>query len=498
MTNSFLDSINKQLHDANDSLACTIEEQGYSYQSFAAKVAGIQSKVQRTGSMNIGIVTQNSMETYAAIIACWLTGKAYIPINPGYPVERIKDILQTAEISTLFYAQEDEQVNSLQAALGDIGFVETASLYGQECFNTFPAGDKTAYILFTSGTTGRPKGVPITFGNLQSFLDGFDALGYEIGKADRFLQMFELTFDLSIVSFTRPLMDGASFHTLPSGMIKTLALYQVLEEHEITMSLMVPSAIGLLMPYMDDIHLPKLRYSQFCGEALKADVLQRWSHCVPNARIDNVYGPTEATIYCTALQAKKPMEQQHNGIVGIGAPMKEVEICILDEQNQTIETADQTGELCLHGKQVTAGYLQNETQNQVAFVNMDGRQFYRTGDLVFKGQDGLLYYVGRKDDQVKIQGYRVELGEIESAASKLAPNNPAVAVGYTQEDGQWHLALFVQDNPVAENEMMQALKNTLPAYMLPKRIYTIDQFPLNQNGKTDRKALRLIAQQNHS
>ena len=117
---------------------------------------------------------------------------------------------------------------------------------------------------------------------------------------------------------------------------------------------------------------------------------------------------------------------------------------------------------------------------------------------VFKGQDGLLYYVGRKDDQVKIQGYRVELGEIESAASKLAPNNPAVAVGYTQEDGQWHLALFVQDNPVAENEMMQALKKTLPAYMLPKRIYTIDQFPLNQNGKTDRKALRLIAQQNHS
>jgi amino acid adenylation domain-containing protein len=436
------------------------------------------------------------VETYAAIIASWLTGKAYVPIPAHYPAVRIEEIIQSAEIGALFYAAEDDEIANLKSNFPKIDFINAAELPEAEIFFAFPDSEKTAYVLFTSGTTGKPKGVPISFGNLQAFMNGFDALGYEVFETDRFLQMFELTFDLSVVCFAKPLCCGASFHTLPGGMIKTLALYHVLEENRITISLMVPSAIGLLLPYLEDIFLPELRISQFCGEALKKDLLKKWRNCVPNARIDNVYGPTEATIYCTALTCKQDSIPHHNGVVGIGKPMQGTELLLMDEQGSVITESKTVGELCLGGQQITSGYLNNEVQNRDKFFTHNHIRYYKSGDMAYRDRSGNYFYVGRKDDQIKIQGYRIELAELEVAAQRIMPDTQSVAIGY-QADDTWYLALFIKETAINESWLQDSFKTQLPAYMRPHRILVVDEIPLNANGKTDRKALRILAENQH-
>ena len=488
----FTDRIAEQLNSGGEKTACVINEVHYSYAEFGANVAGIQNRIQRTGGEHIGIITQNTAGTYACLLAAWLTGKAYVPINAGYPEGRISSILADSGISDVFYSTDDNSIALLKKAFPSIQFHCTSELRGQRCFNIGAPANRTAYILFTSGTTGKPKGVPITFGNIQAFLDGFENMGYSVGPQDRFLQMFELTFDLSVVCFTVPLMFGGSFHTLPDGMIKTLALYHVLDEQKISFSLMVPSAIQLLMPYLDDIELPDLRYSQFCGEALKLDVVKKWAKCIPNARIDNVYGPTEATIYCSCLtiNPRKADNLHHNGIMGIGKPMLKTQVLI----SGTGEHEESNlGELCLTGEQVTPGYILNEEQNGRSFFEHEGVRYYRTGDLVFQDENGQLFYVGRADDQVKIQGYRVELSEIEVATAKILPRNQAVAVGFQHADQGWQLALFVENLQTDGDELRTKLAKHLPDYMVPHQVLSVEEMPLNNNGKTDKKLLRQLA-----
>jgi len=497
MSMLFLHDIFKNLQQGSDRTACIIEDTNFSYAYLKELTGAIQGKIQRTGSMHIGVITQNTPETYATLVAAWLTGKAYVPIPSHYPVERITEIIKAAEIGTLFYTTEDEEIEKLKENFPETEFVNNSALPDSECFHAFPTEDKLAYILFTSGTTGKPKGVPITFGNLQSFMDGFDALGYDVREEDRFLQMFDLTFDLSVVCFARPLMQGGSFCTLPTGMIKTLALYHVLDKYQINVSLMVPSAIGLLLPYLEDIHLPQLRVSQFCGEALKKDLLEKWATCIPNARIDNVYGPTEATIYCSSATCVPSKIKHHSGVVSIGKPMYRADFLLIDDSENVISDIKQEGELCLSGQQITPGYLCNPEQNQQKFFEYKQVRYYKTGDIAYRDRSGNYFYIGRKDDQVKIQGYRIELGEIEIAAARVLPNKQFVAIGY-QIQNSWYLALFVQKQDNAEVQILESLAPLLPNYMKPHRILSIDEIPLNANGKTDRKALRLIAESKHS
>ncbi|MCC7297266.1 MAG: AMP-binding protein, partial [Bacteroidia bacterium] len=361
-------------------------------------------------------------------------------------------------------------------------------------FNSYPSHNKTAYILFTSGTTGIPKGVPITFGNIQTFLNGFIDAGYQIEAKDRFLQMFELTFDLSVMCFLVPLTHSASFFPLPGGMIRTLGLYHILESCSVTVSLMVPSAINMLLPYLGDIHLPDLKYSLFCGEALKTNLVDQWKQCVPNARIDNVYGPTEATIFCTIQQINRehPEADSMNGVCNIGLPMSGVDAVIFSEGKEVHENMV-SGELCLCGNQVTPGYLKNDLQNQQRFFKYNGVDFYKTGDLVSRNEKGTLVYLGRLDDQVKIQGFRVELAELEVAATHILPEHMSVAVGFTDATGNTRLALFVKELKSEPEWVRDQMSGMIPDYMVPHLVLEIDDFPLNNNGKTDKNKLKQLA-----
>lgn len=317
---------------------------------------------------------------------------------------------------------------------------------------------------------------------------------FRFDSTDRFLQMFHLTFDLSIMSAFVPLSIGASCH-LVSG--SPLQITKVLAENKITVALMVPSVLFFLEKYFDEINLPDMRYSLFCGEALSLTAANGWRRCVQNARIFNVYGPTEATIFCTMYELPSDSHKTncHNGVVSIGRPMSGTQMHIL--QNDSLATnPGELGELCLSGDQVTNQYWQDAEKTNQAFVRIEKGSseslVYRTGDIGFR-REGNFFFCGRKDQQIKIEGYRVELGEIEFHA-KSAWGVGGVAVVISENEGRNSiLHLFLESseplNPSRIAEYKSKLSNRLPSYMVPQKIHQITALPLNANGKIDRKKL---------
>jgi D-alanine--poly(phosphoribitol) ligase subunit 1 len=466
----------------------------YTYQDFGKRVNGIIAEINPDTSQHIGIVVYNDIETYASVLAVLFAGKTYIPLAPNNPQERTSKIIEQAEIETILTSHIDH-VDNVIADTKFIRKISTKNILSETYVPNIPnvSSEQNAYILFTSGSTGIPKGVPIRYQNLGAFVDAFFSLGYDINERDRFLQLFDLTFDLSIMSYLIPLCVGASVFTVPSGEIKFTAAYSILEEQNISVALMVPSILVFLRKYFGEIRLEHMRYSLFCGEALYSDLTRQWSECVPNALVQNVYGPTEATIFCLTYDWKKTdNNKDYNGIVCIGKPMKNMHAIIVDE-NLAEAPVGSFGELCLAGDQLTSGYLKNPPKNKDTFFKhfIDHKEydFYRTGDICCMDDDGDFLYSGRLDHQVKIQGFRVELSEVEFYAREFIGNLSAAAVTSQNATGNTLIHLFVEDFRNT-SELNEYLKSKLPPYMIPAEIQSLKKFPLNSNGKTDRTALQ--------
>jgi D-alanine--poly(phosphoribitol) ligase subunit 1 len=476
--------------------AFCINKSYYSYSDCGHRINGIRKTIQQYEAQNIGIIINDDIETYTSIIAILFSGKTFVPINPNNPPDRNNSIILQAEISIILTSNKG-QVDTVFNVSERLDILETSGLTDENHLLQAPGNtdEENAYILFTSGSTGVPKGVPIRIKNLVSFIDSFFALGYQMDETDRFLQMFDLTFDLSVMSYLIPLSVGACVYTVPAGNIKFNATYTILEDYEITVALMVPSILSFLHNYFDEISLPKMRYSLFCGEALYTDLVKGWANCVPNALIQNVYGPTEATIFCLTYNwGRNKINKDHNGILCIGRPMKNVHAIVVDENlNQVPSYA--SGELCLAGSQLTSGYINNPEKNQEVFFyhNINGidHTFYRTGDICFIDQDGDYMFCGRLDNQVKIQGFRVELSEIEHHAREFLKLPNVVAITSQNENDNTIIHLFV-DKTDNITELADYLKTKMPAYMIPSEIRTLESFPLNVNGKVDRKAIKLM------
>lgn len=460
----------------------------FSYIMLAKRVSCIQQTlIQDHKSQNrIGIVLNDTIDTYAAIISLLLLGKTYVPLHPGHPAERVQQIISQANLDVVLSS-------NASSYWGNVTCINMALLPTVSNFPIVSEGDFCnvyAYILFTSGSTGIPKGTPITYGNIDGFARGFYAIGYHLTAQDRCLQMFDLTFDLSVVSYLMPFCAGACVYTLPEKGMKFTNVYSVLEEYNITFALMVPSILSFLRQYFSEIHLPDLRYSLFCGEALPVDLVTEWQRCVPNATIDNVYGPTEATIFCTWYRIDTTGTiGATNGIVWIGKPMLEVNTIVIDDEGKIVPNGEK-GELCLSGCQITPGYLDTE-KNKIAFFNLNGERYYRTGDLVVFHSDGNYIYCGRKDHQVKIQGFRIELAEVEHHARTAFSCN-AVAIVTANSQGISQIELVLETEASNKSEISQTLKSLMPTYMLPSDIHFVKPLPLNINGKTDRKELAKI------
>jgi non-ribosomal peptide synthetase component F len=319
---------------------------------------------------------------------------------------------------------------------------------------------------------------------------------YQVTSGDRMSQTFDTTFDLSAHDMFVAWENGACLCCPSQKQLINPRGY--ISNARLSIWFSVPSTavfmrrLGVLEPGM----YPGLRLSLFCGEALPVEIVREWRRAAPNSVIENIYGPTELTIACTAYRwddSYSPDECEQ-GLVPIGEPFPHMEAAIVDEEMREVQ-GDRAGELFMTGPQMCLGYWQDEEKTKRAFTTLPGRGskiFYRTGDRVRRrGPDKPLTYLGRLDSQIKLLGHRVELGEVESVVRALSGLDGVVALGWPlTERGADGIELFLQSDGFDTKSLLEKLKSRLPAYMLPRNVRLLSQFPLNSNGKFDRVALR--------
>lgn len=491
----YIKKIAKSILKNHNNNALFIKDKYFSYKEFALRIGNVRQLIQNIipdEEKLIGLVTNDDIHTYASIIALWLEGKAYVPVNPEFPVERNLEIFKLTKTKYI--------LNSLSTDLYE-GFKTIHTTIEESIkVNLIPKTinkDNLAYILFTSGTTGVPKGVPITFGNVQALVNAIDEEPtFNLNNTDKCLQMFELTFDFSVVTYLFPFLAGSCIYTIPKGKIKYFYIFKLLKEQNLTVLTMVPSIINYLRPYFPEINAKSVRYCSFGGGALHDDIATEWSHCLPNCKIFNYYGPTEFTVYSGFYPYHKDTHTKaYNGVISIGKPQKDTIYLVVNQKNEEVPTGI-PGELCLAGPQITPGYWNNDEKNKKSFfyheINGVNKRFYKTGDVCIKDKEEDYLYIGRSDFQVKIRGYRVELGEVEYHTKKIISDQNFVVLDINNDSGNNELYLIIESDKFNTEPVINYLKEKLPNYMVPSQIRFIKNIPHNINGKIDRKQLRNI------
>lgn len=502
-----------------DRPALTVNGEPWTYRRLYARAAAVAQALagaDQTERPLTAVLASRSSTAFAGVLAALLRGGGYVPLNPAFPAQRNRGMLERAACACVvvdargqaqleelldglalprtFVLPECEDASALAARWPAHRFLGAADLGAADSYRPVPADPGApAYLLFTSGSTGVPKGVAVSHRNVRHFLDVV-VERYGITEHDRLTQMFDLTFDLSLFDMFVAWERGACV-CCPTLQERALP-GRFLRQSGATIWFSVPST-GLQMQrlrLLGDGQYPALRLSLFCGEALTADLAAAWARAAPNSVVENLYGPTELTIACTAYRwdaACSPSEVEH-GVVPIGEPLTSLTALVADETLHEVAPGE-IGELLVSGPQVALGYWQDTATTARAFVVPPGREavFYRTGDRVRRPRraGGPLIYLGRIDHQVKIQGYRVELGEIEAAVREESGVDLAVAVGWPRSQaGAESVVVFLED-AVDSSALRERLRARLPRYMVPERFVSLDRLPLNANGKVDRKTL---------
>lgn len=455
----------------------------------------------------IGILATRSFEAYAGILAAGFAGAAYVPINLKWPESRIVKLLGLMKLDVLVADVSGAALltpDVLAAAPDCIviadgakmpvarpgqSIVHLADTRSYDLAEPVPVeADDLAYIIFTSGTTGLPKGVMIAAGSLENYLRESRSWT-NLTPNDRLAETCDVTFDLTVHNLFLCVEAGASLHILSA--LEMMAPGRFVRAREITVWMSVPTLIammrrtGSLKPGI----FPSLRLSIFCGEPLPVSAADAWAAATPNGVVENIYGPTEGTVICMRQRlTHPPVETQGRGILAIGQPYESMEIAIFDSAQQPL--ADGTpGEIALSGPQLAIGYLGAPEQTADRFRMIRGKRWYLTGDLGMRDHAGIYHHLGRTDNQVKLKGNRIELEEVEAHLRKAADTDVVAVVAWPVVDGsaQGLVGFCCSDRDKAE--IIAALSRDLPRYMVPAEIRLEKSLPVNINGKVDRRAL---------
>jgi len=470
----------------------------HTYGELASLVAGIQVLLDGTGTdgEHVGVYVQDDIRTYASILAAWFSGKGFTPVNPLFPAGRNRRIMEQLGLKTVLHS--GGYTGSPEP--DGVSFVSTGDVRPQVGRTPELADfsrDRDAYVLFTSGSTGEPKGVRISFQNVHAFVRDFINYPlYDFNREDRFLQIYDLSFDASVHCYTVPLVVGACVFTVPPGAIKYLAAYKLMQEMELTFVKMPPSTLSYLRPYFSKVRLPRLKYCLLGGEAFPADLVEEFAPCIPHALIQNVYGPTEVTVNCLIydwrIPGEKGRKKQMNGTGSIGRGFGTNATLVAGASGEPASPGTE-GELLVAGEQVSPGYWKNEELNNRSFmIREEGGKplrYYRTGDWALEDEEGDLMFLGRKDGQVQVRGYRVELGEIEHLARTFLDGVNVMALGLRKGSGDVRICLAVESAEFSRDGLRDHLAAHLPPYMVPESIVSIPEFPRQVSGKTDRKKI---------
>lgn len=451
------------------------------------------------------IMAHRASSAYVGVLACLISGNTYVPLNTTQPARRILEVLLrsgagsliksnlSSEILKQVFIEAPQLHNSIQLIdCSNAKVTDGARSNGTNDYHEADDGD-TAYILFTSGSTGKPKGVPISHGNLRGYLNAVAQI-MDVSPTDRFSQTFELTFDLSVHDMLVCWTNGAHLIVASRNCLKSPADYII--ENRITCWFSVPSLayqIGL-SNRLDDGAFPDLRWSLFCGEALPVEIAQLWRRAAPNSRVQNWYGPTEATIACSFFEIMPHVGtiDEKGTLVPIGKPFDGMQMTVCDE-SFSFTPDGIPGELLLHGRQLSTGYLNDPEKTATSFISLKGHDgiFYRTGDRVYRAADGNIVFLGRVDNQVKIRGFRVELGEVETVIRNACPHTVnVVAMAWPPGSASGNtLVVAFESDEFDTQPVLAAAQKVLPDYMMPSAIVFLPSFPKNPSGKADRNAI---------
>jgi amino acid adenylation domain-containing protein len=499
--------------------AIVAEGQVWSYDQLRELACGIAATIQKHPEFSAAPVTAvfayRSTAAFAGVLGALLSGNGYVPLNRTFPEGRSKVMLERSQARSLIVdAKSLPQLGTLLEGAGEPLLVILPDVVNTDALKAaWPAHefigandlqsaaewreparetDSLAYLLFTSGSTGAPKGVAVAQRNVLAFID-YMVERYEVTENDRLSQMFDMTFDLSAFDMFVAWERGACV-CCPSQK-ELIKPDSFIKNNHLTMWFSVPSTavfmkqLGLLKAG----RYPELRVSLFCGEPLPASSIQAWSEAAPNSIVENLYGPTELTIACTLYRwdAQRSPRESEMGIVPIGFAYPGMNYLVVDGELNEVGPGEE-GELLMNGPQMSLGYWNDPKKTSEAFLIPPGQTeiYYRTGDRVRRPRaGGPLIHLGRIDSQIKVLGHRVELGEIEAAVRKHCGSDAVLAVGWPRtSSGYGGVEVFVEGS-TENNQLREAVQAELPEYMVPRKFHFREKLPRNSNGKLDRVAI---------
>ncbi|HEX7183172.1 MAG TPA: amino acid adenylation domain-containing protein, partial [Thermoanaerobaculia bacterium] len=495
-----------QVEKTPDAVAVTSGDESLTYRELNARASQLAHHLRKLGVVPeapVGVAMERSNELVVALMSVLKAGAAYVPLDPGYPKDRLAAVVEDAFhglVPPVFLTQSRlrDRLSSLLAESGarvlplDTGWrVISGESTGNPDRVTYPGG--LAYVIFTSGSTGRPKGAMNTHrGVVNRLLWMQDA--YRLDISDRVLQKTPFSFDVSVWEFFWPLLTGARLvMAIPGGHQDPAYLIRTIAEESITTLHFVPSMLQALLEEPGLEALTSLRRVIASGEALPPALVERFFAKLPaGVELHNLYGPTEAAIDVTAWPC---VPGKPGTSIPIGRPVSNTRIHLLDRDLNPVPQGV-PGELHIGGVQVGRGYFGRPDLTAERFVpdtlGEPGSRFYKTGDLARWRSDGTVEYLGRSDYQIKIRGLRIELGEIEAALMTHPGVRESVVLVREDAPGDRRLVAYVipaTQKELSPPELREHLQDRVMEYMVPAAFVILEALPLSPNGKVDRKAL---------
>lgn len=481
------------LHPNN--IALIYKDEKYTYSELNClvnKFARFLSKYNIVKNDIIGVYMNKNSWFIICILAIQKLGAAYLPMHPDYPEDRVNYILKDSNSKLLI---TDQTIN---VDLPIITNLENQDLTNYDDSNLnidFPS-DNLCYIIYTSGSTGNPKGVMLSHYNLINFLYNFnDCFINKFSPEDNCLSVANMSFDASVQEIFSPLCFGATLVLYPKNTLTDIPLLcDILEKNHITFSFLPPNILDDIFNFVYEnkksFEINKLSVGV---ETIKNSTLNNFYKLNKDIEIVNGYGPSEATICSTFFVYKY---NETNDIVPIGYPLKNNNIFILNRFNN-LQPVGMPGELCITGKSVSLGYLNNPDLTNKSFMhlsNLSPQKIYKTGDICYWLTSGCLTFVGRKDSQIKFRGHRIELSEIDNCTKNIDGVSNSLTL-LKDINGTSTICSYIVtvDNNITTEFIHNYLLNKLPYYMIPTYIILLDKFPLTQSGKIDKKSLPEIS-----
>ncbi|KST65999.1 non-ribosomal peptide synthetase [Mastigocoleus testarum] len=487
----------QQVEQTPDSLALVSESEELTYRQLNHRINQLVHYLQKQGVTKetlVALCLERDLDMVVGILAILKAGGAYIPLDPSYPVERLNFMLADSQASLLITKEEILGKLSLSSAKTiclDVHKDEIAEESSENPIN-ISSSDNLAYIIYTSGSTGTPKGVLGTHGGTVNGLHWLWKT-YPFTQGEVCCQKTAISFVDSVWEIFAPLLQGVPTVIISNATILDSQLFiETLADRKVTRIVLVPSLLRLLLDNYSHIikKLSQLKLWITSGEALSVDLVRTFQELIPEAKLINLYGSSEVSANATYYDTSLLPNQAHS--VPIGRPIDNTQIYVLNRDLQPTPVGI-VGELYVGGDGLAKGYLHRPELTQERFISnpfITGNKIYKTGDLVRYLKDGNIEYLGRSDEQIKIRGFRVELGEIATVITQHQDVQESVVIARNDnQENQCLIAYILTENKDIATQLLPYLQQKLPNYMLPFAFVVLDALPLTPNGKVDKRAL---------